>query len=137
MPIPNVDPNFMRNQQLFLDLRSKQIVAETKGNPLNYVLYKRKLYPLTEAMCFVQFRNTLYAVIKVDPVNITNTNLHLKKVGEVFQNKKGENDLSDMPEDNTETVYSVYQKGLSHRLLVETSESKSILYPMLKVRAGI
>ena len=68
----------MRDQQLFLDLRSKQIVAETKGNPSNYVLYKRKLYPLAEAMCFVQFRNTLYAVIKVDPVNMMNTDLHQK-----------------------------------------------------------
>lgn len=137
MPMPLVDPNFARDQKLFFDLRSKQITAETKGNPSNYVLYKRKHYPLSEAMCFVQFKEKIYAVIKVDPTETANTDKHLKKVGEVYQNRKSENDLSDQPEENLLIAYPVYRKGFSRQYLVETLENKSVLYPMLEIRKGI
>ena len=137
MPMPLVDPNFMRNQQLYLNLKAMQNAAETKGNPSQYVLYKKQHYALSDALCFVLFKEKLYAVIEADPVRLSDVPKPFKKTGTVFLNRKGENDLSDMPEENTEKTYPVYRRRFPRRFLTETPIHEGTLYPMLEIRKGL
>ena len=76
-------------------------------------------------------------MLSVDPAAISGFEKPLKKIGEVFLNRKDEKDLTDTPEQNTGKVFGVYQKGFSRNYLVETPEREGVLFPMLEVRAGI
>ena len=129
------DPQWKRQQTQFLMYNVLQNLAETKGNPLNYVLYKGKHYSVANALCFVVYQRRLYAVIETDPNTKPVTPDRLKKVGEVWLNRKGENDLSDTPEENVGEPYPVYKKRFSKIFYMILPEHGEVCHPMLPVRS--
>ena len=139
MPMTVEDPNYARNRELLLTYTPMKAVIETKGNPANYVLYKKQRYALEDALCLILYQGTMYAVIEADPLPLSTaqTSRSLKKVGEVLQNRKEENDLTDLPEEKPVKAFPVYQRGLFHHYLAEIPEHEGLLYPMLKIRQGI
>ncbi len=135
--MPVLDPTYLRQQQEFLFFNAHQNVLETKGNALNYVLYRKKHYSLQNALCFVILERKLYAVLEADPEPDPEGNKAFKKVGMVFRNRRNESDLSDTPEENTETAYPVYKRKFGGYYYVSTPDKPQVWYPMLLVRSGI
>ncbi len=135
-PVPVEDAQWRRQQSQFLYYKAMENVVQTKGNPLNYVLYKGKRYSVSKALCFVVYKRKLYAVIGTSPDAKNVPVEQLKKVGEVYRNKKGETDLTDTPEEHTEEAFPVYRLKFGKTLFVTLPEHKEVCYPMLLVRAG-
>ncbi len=132
-----LDPTYLKRLDDFTMFQAWKNTTDTQGKSLNYVLYQKKRYPLSEALCFVMYRRKFYAVLSVDPVTAAGSEKPLKKIGEVFLNRKDEKDLTDTPEQNTGKAFGIYQRGFSRNYLVETPEREGVLFPMLEVRAGI
>ena len=123
--MPNYEPNFYNNQTT--GMQAKAMQTASKGNTSNFVMYKNKRYPVSEASFFVFLHGKTYAVL--DELDKLKSG---KIMGEVRLIKEGEKDYSDNVSGNGLQTLRIYRRFMQY--YIEDAENTEYMKPICKVR---
>ena len=123
--MPNYEPNFYNNQTT--GMQAKAMQTASKGNTSNFVMYKNKRYPVSEASFFVFLHGKTSAVL--DELDKLKSG---KIMGEVRLIKEGEKDYSDNISGNGQQTLRIYRRFMQY--YIEDAENTEYMKPIRKVR---
>ncbi len=123
--MPNYEPNFYNNQTT--GMQAKAMQTASKGSTSNFVMYKNKRYPVSEAPFFVFLHRKTYAAL--DELDKLKSG---KIVGEVRLIKEGEKDYADNVTDNGLQTLRIYRRFMQY--YIEDAENTEYMKPICKVR---
>ena len=123
--MPNYEPNFYNNQTS--GMQAKAMQTASRGSTSNYVMYKKKRYPVSEASFFVFLHGKTYAAL--NDLDILKSG---KAVGEVRLIKEGEKDFSDNVSGEGSQTLRIYRRFLQY--YIEDAENTEYMKPICKVR---
>ncbi len=123
--MPNYEPNFYNNQTS--GMQAKAMQTASRGSTSNYVMYKKKRYPVSEASFFVFLHGKTYAAL--NDLDILKSG---KTVGEVRLIKEGEKDFSDNVSGEGSQTLRIYRRFLQY--YIEDAENTEYMKPICKVR---
>ena len=108
-------------------MQAKAMQTASKGSTSNFVMYKNKRYPVSEASFFVFLHGKTYAAL--DELDKLKSG---KIVGEVRPIKEGEKDYSDNVSGNGLQTLRIYRRFMQY--YIEDAENTEYMKPICKVR---
>ena len=108
-------------------MQAKAMQTASRGSTSNFVMYKNKRYPVSEASFFVFLHGKTYAAL--NDLDILKSG---KAVGEVRLIKEGEKDFSDNVSGEGSQTRRIYRRFLQY--YIEDAENTEYMKPICKVR---